>query len=144
MVKFRVAPAFRHRKNIGMGLFANQAFVSGEVVVQMNPEKLVQMSESKWQKEFAVRELPHDGAVYLTRLRKRISDWPRGKTGRWAMPRWYRLNHSTHPNLAMQYNYSTDHHGNRRKTVQWVATKPIHKGTELTFNYGEATEQWDV
>jgi hypothetical protein len=48
------------------------------------------------------------------------------------MPLWYRLNHSgDNPNLELGYAAGK---------VQWVASKPISKGTELTFDYGEVAE----
>jgi SET domain-containing protein len=127
MPKYTVRNAQRKGVSIGKGLFASEPIAKGDVVVRMNKRKLKRMAESTWQRYHEQHKLPHDGAVYDRQLQQRVSDWPNLK----AMPRWYRLNHSSSPNLEMEY---------RDGNVQWVALRRIRQGAELTFDYGEGTE----
>ena len=126
----RVGNAYRRGQSIGKGLFAKEDIKEGEEVVGMKVGKVVRYSERKWDKHHVEKGLPHDGAIFVTRIEQRITDW----TDRRRMPRWYRLNHSKNPNLDMKY---------RKARVVWVANNDIPAGDELTFFYLEGTVDWD-
>ena len=109
-------------------MFAKKNIKEGEQVVDMKKVKVQRFSESAWNKYYKNKNLPHDAAIYVSRIGKRITDWLT------IMPKWYRLNHSSRPNLKMEYKDSR---------IVWVAKRNIQAGEELTFSYGEGTEDWD-
>ena len=127
-MRLQVRAAYRGNVQIGMGLFAGQNIRAKENVVGMKKDKVTRFTEKRWNKHYKEKNLPHDAAIYVSRINKRITDWQD------TMPLWYRLNHSKNPNLEMTYQ-------NHR--IVWVATRNIKNGEELTFDYGEGVEDWD-
>lgn len=126
-MKYRVLNAYRGAQSIGKGLFAKQNISKGDFVIGMNPKKIQKFSEKKWDAYHVAHRMPHDGAIFVTRIEKRVTDWGA------RMPTWYRLNHSPNPNLEMKYE---------RARIVWRATRDIWDGEELTFFYLEGTEDW--
>ena len=80
------------------------------------------MSERKWNAYHHEKNIPHDGSIFVDRVKKRVTDWGA------RMPTWYRINHSPKPNLEMKYE---------KGRVVWRATRDILNGDELTFYYGK-------
>ena len=127
-VKYKVGDAYRRGTSIGRGLFAKENIQEGEEVIGMKVGKVEKYSERKWQRVHAEKEIPHDAAIYVTRIDKRVTDWIDRR------PLWYRLNHSKNPNLIMKY---------RKARIVWVANRDIAAGEELTFYYLEGAQDWD-
>jgi SET domain-containing protein len=127
--KYIVSDAYRGTQSIGNGLFAKANISSGEFVIGMNKEKIQKYSESKWESYRIAKRMriPHDGSIFVDRIRKRVTDWSA------RMPIWYRINHSPNPTLELKYE---------KGRVVWRAYRDILVGEELTFNYRENVDGW--
>ena len=110
----------RKSKVAGNGVFANQSYSPGSVVLQ--PEgRVVHSRNVDWD------ALGDRGMYYL-----QVSPW---KYLEPSDPRLENLNHSCNPNMGYK---SLD------GKVSFVAIKPVKKGDEVTFDYSTTMlEEWD-
>ena len=107
-------------KVAGSGLFANQSYKSGMVVLQ--PEgRILHSRDIDWE------TLGERSMYYL-----QVSPW---KYLEPSDPRLEHLNHACNPNLGYK---SLD------GKVSFVAIKPVRRGDEVTFDYSTTMlEEWD-
>ena len=116
----------------GLGLFASHAIKhyrrirDRQVVASFDGKR---MSAKKWESFHVKKGIPHDAGLHFFNYVIYDPSFTHDHT-----PRWYRLNHSFHPNVKM-YKHGTQ--------VQWKTLRPIKKGEELRFDYGHADPSWD-
>lgn len=113
--------------SIGKGLFAKANIRNGECVIGMNKNKIQRYTEREWESYHIANGIPHDGSIFVCRIKKRVTDWSA------RMPIWYRINHSPNPTLELKYE---------KGRVVWRAYRDILVGEELTFNYRENVDGW--
>lgn len=101
------------RSRAGLGLFANQVFNKGDLVIEYTGEKI------------SSDEANRRGGRYLFELN---DDWTIDGKGRENIARY--INHSCKPNCYPELDSNEEH-------VFIYAKKKINPGDELTYNYGK-------
>ena len=121
----------------GMGLFARVNVSKGTVIARMrDPARMRRSEVDAYQSRH--QGLPDDFVIYAPRSPLVFYDasW----TGEGRIPRWYRLNHSSHPNTApMVLDKSVPA---REQEMAWITTKHVRAGEELTFEYEDPPDCW--
>ena len=120
----------------GQGLFAAANIPAGTVVAAM--QRSARMTRAEWQAHFAVAGLPHDAAVYVARSPLVFYDaaW----TDPSSPPKWYRLNHSSTPNVVPAILDPS--RPPREQVLVWRTIRPVVQGEELVFKYVDTPEEW--
>ena len=132
MAKVTVKNAFVNGQSIGKGLFANRDISKGEKVAGMQKTNVKRYNEQQW-KQFLRKNknwAQHDMAIFVVKVNKYVTDYTKATPRR----RWYNMNHSSSPNTQMTYEDGA---------VVWRTIRKVRKNDELTFRYGEGTEEWD-
>ena len=123
------------------GLFAKENIKLDEIVIKMNADKIVRYTEDEWKDKYekSKKKIPHDGAIYSSRVKAWVSDWASNRT-----PRWYRLNHSNKPNLIALWKGSPKEDAKKKGTLVWRALRKIKAGEQVKFDYGDVDESWNT
>ena len=108
-------------------LRANAPLKKGVIVLKMNGDKLLFLTQAQFDKAIREEGKPMDHAVYVRD--RYVTDWINRR------PLWYNLNHApaSAANLYMSW---------KNETVVWIASKSIKEGDLLTFPYGEPDPAW--
>eukprot|EP00928_Gymnodinium_smaydae_P006459 TRINITY_DN12290_c0_g1_i1.p2 TRINITY_DN12290_c0_g1~~TRINITY_DN12290_c0_g1_i1.p2 ORF type:complete len:137 (-),score=24.79 TRINITY_DN12290_c0_g1_i1:337-747(-) len=112
-----------------LGAFAAQDLEADAVVVAMEQPRRV--TQKQVERIVAETGLPRDAFPQVPHTKPAFRFDLRLLEGRTA---WYCLNHSWKPNLRMQVQ--------GRDGLQWVTLRPIKKGEELTYDYGQPDRTW--
>lgn len=124
----RVAPS----AVAGLGLFANVRIERMASIATIPAQRVLSKAEapSAWAAWRARHRLPHDACI-------RLHDGRIAYGAQWRssseVPDWYRMNHSTTPNVIMRLS---------AEGVVWRARRDIEPGEELTYHYGEPDARW--
>ena len=123
----------------GRGLFASREVGAGTVVAGM--EVSARMKRAAWDAYRTAAGLPHDAAIYVAR--SPLVFYDAGWVDAEDPPKWYMANHSTEA-ANMRMGLLDPSMAPRRQTLVWRTTRPVSRGEELLFAYGEVGSEWDA
>ena len=121
----------------GKGLFAAQDIPTGVVVAHMLIP--ARMKRSAWNEYHPAAGLPHDAAIYVARSPLVFFDaaWIEPE----RPPKWYRINHSSNPNLAL--GLLDPSKPPQEQSIVWRTTRRVDRREELFFTYEDVPAEWD-
>ena len=124
-----------------IGLFARTDLTKGTIVARMREPARMHSSDVVAYIDSTLY-LPYDSVIYAPRSPLVFYDksWE-GTYGDEIIPWWYRLNHSKTPNTEPKLiNPGAKP---QKQEMAWFTNKPVSAGSELTFCYESAPEDWN-